>query len=495
MKKVLFVTSEAYPLIKTGGLADVSGSLPIALHTLGHDVRIIMPAYGDVLANMRDLKTARIMQTSGSINLFEGTLPGSAVPVWLIAHDGSFDRPGNPYLAPSGKSWPDNAERFALLSRVAVEVAMNRVGFGWKPDIVHCNDWQTGLIPALLGDEPRRPATVFTIHNLAYQGLFPKETFKKLAIPQRFWSYQALEFYEQLSFIKGGLVYADRINTVSPNYAVEIQGEEFGCGMEGLLSQRSDRLSGILNGIDEEAWNPAQDHRIPCPYDANTIDLKAGNKAALQHRFGLREDGALAIIALVGRLVQQKGIDLVIDALPKLTELPLQLVILGSGEQKYELSLKQWTKLYPDRIALTLGYDEALAHLIEAGADMFLMPSRFEPCGLNQMYSQRYGTVPIVRCVGGLADTVEDANATNLADDKASGVVFREASTGALLHAVNRALTLYQDKPLWKRIQHVGMSKDFSWRHSADQYLALYNQALLDRASENTSRLTNRAGA
>jgi starch synthase len=493
MKKTLFVTSEAYPLIKTGGLADVSGSLPVALKALGQEVRVIMPAYGDVLAVLGELKTNRIMQANGVIDIFEGALPGSTVPVWLIAHDGSFDRPGNPYLAPNGKPWPDNAERFALLSRVAVEVAMNRVGFGWKPDIVHCNEWQTGLVPALLGDEPASPATVFTIHNLAYQGLFPREAFKNLALPQRFWSYQALEFYDQLCFIKGGLVYADRINTVSPNYAVEIQGKEFGCGMEGLLSQRRDRLSGILNGIDVEAWNPAKDPLIPCTYDADTIDRKAGNKSALQRRFGLREDKDVAVMAMVGRLVQQKGIDLVIEALPNLTELPLQLVILGSGEHKYEQSLKQWTKLYPDRIALTLGYDEALSHLIEAGADMFLMPSRFEPCGLNQMYSQRYGTVPIVRCVGGLADTVEDASETNLSLGKASGVVFQQASTGALLEAVHRALVLFQNRVIWKEIQRVGMSKDFSWRHSASQYLELYDQALLDRAKRGVSLLSRRA--
>lgn len=495
MKKILFVTSEAFPLMKTGGLADVSGSLPIAIKSLGHDIRILMPAYADTLAALGELRIQRIPQITGTIEIFEGRLPGSAVPIWLVARQGAFDRPGNPYLSPDGKSWSDNAERFALLSRIAVEVAMNRVGFGWKPDIVHCNDWQTGLTPALLCDEPNRPATVFTIHNLAYQGLFPRATFTVLGLPERFWSYHALEFYGQLSFIKGGLVYADRINTVSPTYAKEIQEKELGCGLEDLLRQRAERLSGILNGIDTDAWNPATDPYLPHPYSADDLRGKAADKAALQRRFALQEAPDLAVIALIGRLVQQKGIDLIIDALPKLIELPLQLIILGSGEKKYEHDLKQWHRLYPDRIALTIGYDEPLAHLIEGGADLFLMPSRFEPCGLNQMYSQRYGTVPIVRNVGGLADTVDDANAANLASGLASGVKFQEASAEALIQAVHRALELYHDKTQWVKVQQAGMRKDFSWRHSAQQYLELYALAEQDCLREGRSMLAHRISA
>ena len=489
MKKVLFVTSEAYPLIKTGGLADVSGSLPIALKSLGHDVRIMMPAYADVIACLDHPKHSRIPQANGAIDIYEWHLPGAQVPIWLIGHDGLFDRTGNPYLNSQGKSWPDNAERFALLSRVAVEVAMNRMGLHWKPDLVHCNDWQTGLIPALLEDEPGRPATVFTIHNLAYQGLFPKDTFKKIALPQRFWSYEALEFYDQLSFIKGGLVYADRLSTVSPTYAQEIQGEEFGCGMGGLLSQRADRLSGILNGIDDEAWDPRSDPLIPSHFSIDDMSGKSRNKTALQQHFGLRIDPDLPLFALVGRLVQQKGVDLIIDCLPQLAELPLQWVIVGSGEKSYEHTLRQWSRLYPERIALFTGYDEALAHLVEAGADVFLMPSRFEPCGLNQMYSQHYGTVPIVRYVGGLADTVDDASATNLALGTASGIVFQETSGDALLQAILRALRLYGDKPVWSKIQRAGMSKDFSWLHSAQQYERLYELALTDRTKRSGSLL------
>ncbi len=480
MKRILFVTSEAYPLIKTGGLADVSGSLPIALDDLGHDVRIVMPAYADVLAGLGNLPSKRISQAGGTVEIFETKLPGTSVPVWLVSHEGAFDRMGNPYLAENGKSWPDNAERFALLCRVGVEIAMNRMGFGWKPEIVHCNDWQTGLIPALLEDEGDRPATVYTIHNLAYQGLFPRDLFQKLGLPPRFWSHNSLEFWDQLCFIKGGLVYADRINTVSPNYAIEIQGKEFGCGMDGLLKERKDRLSGIINGIDEDAWNPASDPLIPKPFSLRNMAGKGDNKAALKRYFNLSMDAGVAVVAMVGRTVQQKGIDLVIEALPKLMELPVQLAILGGGEKKYEQTLKHWNSLYPDRIALKVGYDEPLAHLIEAGADLFLMPSRFEPCGLNQMYSQRYGTVPIVRCVGGLADTVEDANAANLASGRASGIVFEQASAEALLSAILRGLELFNNKPQWKKIQQAGMQKDFSWKQSANKYLELYHLALED---------------
>jgi starch synthase len=480
MKKILFVTSEAYPLIKTGGLADVSGSLPIALKALGHDVRILLPGYASVM-DKGHFESVRLLHDDGGIAVLEGVLPGSTVPVWLLAHSEYFGRPGNPYLGPDGKPWPDNPARFSLLCHVAVEIAMDRLGLRWKPDIVHCNDWQTGLAPALLSDEPGRPATVFTIHNLAYQGVFPYETFLELRLPNRFWSSHALEFYNQFSFIKGGLVFSDRITTVSPHYAEEIQGEEFGAGLEGLLRHRRERLSGILNGIDADAWNPATDPYIAANYDINTLEKRAANRVALQQVFGLAQDDEIVLMAWVGRLVQQKGIDLVIELLPQLMRMPIQLVIVGSGEARYEQILLDWTRLYPDRIAVKLGYDEANAHLIEAGTDLFLMPSRFEPCGLNQMYSQRYGAIPVVRHVGGLADTVADANPTNLTMDRATGIVFREATAADLLQALNRGFVLCQNKVLREKVQKAGMRKDFSWRKSAQCYLDLYDLAMADR--------------
>lgn len=480
MMKILFVSSEAYPLIKTGGLADVSGSLPLALRALGHDVRILIPGYAGAMA-AGDFKPLRLPGNNQSPLLLSAPLPGSDIPVYGLIHEGYFGRAGNPYLGGDGKPWEDNAERFSLLCHVAVELAMNRLGLDWKPDVVHCNDWQTGLIPALLNDEPQRPATVYTIHNLAYQGIFPRETFVRLRLPNRFWSPRALEFYDQLCFAKGGLIFADRISTVSPTYAIEIQGQEFGCGLEGLLSQRQERLCGIINGIDAESWNPATDPYLPIHFDVDSIDKRRGIKTALQHHFGLPENPDVPLFAWVGRLVQQKGTDLLLDIMPDLMDMPLQISMIGSGEARYERSLKQWSKLFPERFAIRFGYDEGRAHLAEAGADIFLMPSRFEPCGLNQMYSQRYGTIPLVRRAGGLADTVVDANPATLADGTATGIVFDAANPDDLLHAIGRAMDLYRQHEVWERMQKTGMSKDFSWETSARRYVELYELALRDR--------------
>jgi starch synthase len=483
MYKVLFLTSEVYPLIKTGGLADVSASLPAALAARGHEVRILLPGYEDAMVAAGELEAvASVQQRDGEVTLLQGVLPNTAIKIWLVSHKGYFNRAGNPYLLPDGQPWPDNDERFALFARVAVDIAMDRAGLAWKPDIVHGNDWQSGLAPALLDEEEARPATVFTVHNLAYQGLFPFTSFTRLSLPKQFWSYRALEFHGQLSFIKGGLVYADRINTVSPTYAHEIQGDEFGCGLQGLLSLRRSRLSGILNGIDTEQWNPATDRRIAKTYDTQSLSDKQVNKLALQKYFRLPEQAATPVIAFIGRLVDQKGVDLILQSLPELSQLPLQLLFLGNGNNDHERDLMDWADRHPYQIAIKAGYDESLAHLIEAGADMFLMPSRFEPCGLNQMYSQRYGTVPIVRSIGGLADTVEDASPTRLTLGTASGVVFQEASAPALSRAINRALKLYPNKAVWRKLQLAGMAKDFSWHKSADQYVQLYESALADRA-------------
>lgn len=484
MENILFVSSEVHPLIKTGGLADVSGSLPRALEAIGQDVRIVLPAYPEALEAAGDCHLRSTFHMHGTeATLIEGRLPESSVTVWFLDCRGLFNRSGNPYVGEDGRPWPDNAERFALFGRAVAEVAMNRAGLSWQPTIVHCNDWPSGLVPALLSLESQRPATVFTIHNLAYQGVFPFSAFARLGLPSRLWAPDALEFHDQVSFIKGGLVFADRINTVSPTYAREIQTVEFGCGLEGLLHHRRERLSGILNGIDENQWNPAEDHYLEKTYSHKTLNRKQANRTALQTELNLATDPDVFIISLIGRLVTQKGIDLVLDLLPELVQLPLQFVLLGSGESRFEQSLIYWARRYPGRIAVTIGYDEALSHRIEAGSDMFLMPSRFEPCGLNQMYSQRYGTVPIVRKVGGLADTVIDAIPSSFAQGGATGIVFDEASTGALLEAVKRAWLLFADRPQWEWIQRCGMQQDFSWKLSAEQYLRLYEQAQSDNRS------------
>jgi len=486
MRKILFVTSEAHPLMKTGGLGDVCGGLPQALHALGADVRLLLPGYHDTLSRARRLKKVAqftLPPLAQPVTLLESVLPGTRVKVWLIDFPPAYDRPGNPYVNAYGHPWHDNAARFALLARVAVAIARDAAGLAWQPEVVHAHDWQAGLVPALLATETARPATVFTIHNLAYQGLFSYETFLSLNLPESLWSLHALEFHGQMSFIKGGIAFADHITTVSPTYAREIQTPEHGYGLDGLLRHRAAQLSGILNGIDERTWNPARDPHLVSSYSSRRLAHKAPNKAALQKEFDLPVDVDVAMLGLVSRLVNQKGVDLLLDALPALMELPLQLVVLGSGEAHYEQALRDQAARNPERLAVLAGYDEAIAHRIQAGADLFLMPSRFEPCGLSQLYSLRYGTVPLVRRVGGLADTVTDATPDALAAGTATGIVFDAPTPAALVQAVKRALTLRQNVRLWKQMQLAGMRQDFSWRHSASEYLRLYDAALRIRLS------------
>lgn len=479
MPKILFVASEAHPLVKTGGLGDVAGSLPVALQSLRADVRLLLPAYRDTLARAGKLKHVDTLAVPGlesPVKILEGKLPGTPVITWLVDFPPAYNRPGNPYLDPHGQPWPDNAMRFALLAHVATALALGRTKLKWLPDVVHCHDWQTGLVPVLLAREKSRPSTLFTIHNLSYQGLFPYQTFTALALPHELWSPEALEFHGQMSFIKGGLVFADQLTTVSPSYAREIQTPEFGDGLDGLLRHRAARLTGILNGIDDTEWNPARDSFISKSFSLSQPRNKTANKLALQKEFGLPPNKNTALIGMVGRLVQQKGIDLVLDTLPGLMHRPLQLVLLGSGETGYEDSLRKQAARYADRLAVRIGFDEGLAHRIEAGSDMFLMPSRFEPCGLNQLYSLRYGTIPIVHRVGGLADTVVDATDENIANGKANGIVFQDTQAGELLGAVDRALALWRETGRWKRIMLAGMRQDFSWRRSAAEYLQLYRR-------------------
>ncbi|BAU48671.1 glycogen synthase [Sulfurifustis variabilis] len=484
MHKTLFVTSEAHPLMKTGGLGDVCGSLPRALRAIGVDVRLMMPAYRDAKAaagRLRPVARVAVPRLPEPATLLEGTLPGTRVPVWLVDYPPAFDRPGDPYLDPQGQPWYDNAPRFALLARVAVAVARGEATLPWKPDVVHCHDWQTGLVPALLALERERPASVFTIHNLAYQGLFPADMFGSLGLPASLWSLAGLEFHGQMSFIKGGLAYADRLNAVSPTYAREIQTPALGCGLDGLLRHRADRLSGILNGIDVNVWNPARDPHIAAPYSRTRFDGKRINKRALQEMCGLPNEPLTPLLGMVGRLVEQKGVDLVLGAWPALARRGCQLVVLGTGESAYEDAWRRERGRHPAQLAVKIGYDEALAHRIEAGADIFLMPSRFEPCGLNQMYSLRYGTPPVVRRIGGLADTVEDANEDNLASGRATGFVFDEERPEALVAAVERALALSKQPDRWRRLVHTGMRQDFSWERSARAYVRLYDMATEQR--------------
>jgi starch synthase len=483
MSKVLFVSSEAHPLVKTGGLADVSGSLPAALKSQRCSIRLLLPAYPAAKAKLGKLRTIATLQipgTPGDITLLEGRLPDSKVITWLMDYPPAFDRPGNPYQTDTGHDWPDNAERFALFCRVASEIALGRVNLKWIPEIVHCNDWQSGLVPALLQQASRRPATVFTVHNLAYQGLFPRETFFALGLPGEMWTHEGLEFHDQLSFIKGGLAYADRITTVSPSYAQEIQQPAFGCGLDGLLRYRQARLHGILNGIDEEQWNPKTDPLIAQNYDVKTLKKKAVNKQELQHSCGLPQLDDHLLLGLVGRLVEQKGVDLILQAMDQLMALPIQMVMLGSGTHHFEEAFQAVAQRYPDRFHIKVGYDEALAHNIEAGADAFLMPSRFEPCGLNQMYSLRYGTLPIVHAVGGLADTVVNAEKETMKAKTATGFSFQGAEAEPLAQAVTRAVAMYQHPKQWRQLMKTAMEQSFGWHQSAKAYLQIYSLAAND---------------
>ncbi len=478
---ILFASSEAHPLLKTGGLADVSGSLPRAIKNLKQEIRLILPAYPAARANAGVLKLVSEIWLPGSqrsVRILQGRLPHSRVQLYEVDAPDYFDRSGGPYSTPEGRDWPDNAARFALFSRAVCAVAMDQAGLGWKPDLVHCNDWQTGLVPPLLNLQAERPATVFTIHNLAYQGLFNRTQFRALHLPPEWWAPYALEFHDQFSFIKGGLVFADWITTVSPTYAKEIRSAEFGCGLEGLLEHRKDRLSGILNGVDYKVWSPGADRLLAQPYTARTLESKLDNKAALQKSFGLPVKADIALFGHVGRLVAQKGVDLILDLLPELLKRPMQLVFLGTGETRLEQALRTAHRQNPDRIGVQIDYSEKLAHLLEAGSDVFLMPSRFEPCGLNQLYSLRYGTPPIVRNTGGLADSVVDANGPNLYQRSATGFVFEQANRPQLLSAVDRALNLYQRQDVWKDLQRTAMQQDFSWNRSAKTYLDLYARVL-----------------
>lgn len=480
MHKILFVTSEAYPFMKTGGLGDICGALPQALAALGEDVRLLMPGYRDSLARAGTLKTVAEMvlpSLPAPVRLLETRLPGTRIKVWLIDFPPAYDRPGNPYQNSLGDDWPDNAERFALLARVAVAVSQGIPRLRWKPDIVHCHDWQAGLVPTLLREQAVRPATVFTIHNLAYQGLFPRETFSALGLPAPLWSMDGLEFHGQMSFIKGGIAFADRVTTVSPTYAHEIQTAEFGHGLDGLLRHRHPLVRGILNGIDTKIWNPQRDDAIVARYSMHRLAKgKAANKAALQAEFGLANEPATPLLSMVGRMVHQKGIDLVLESLPILLKNPLQCVVLGSGEAGYEQALRELADRYPEQLSVHIGYDEALAHRIIAGADLFIIPSRFEPCGLTQFYSLRYGTVPVARRTGGLIDTVIDANEATLADDSATGVLFEAATSTALTQALTRGLALYRKPQAWNALRRRGMRLDFSWKRSAMEYLRLYDE-------------------
>jgi len=482
MSKVLYISSEACPFIKTGGLGDVAGSLPKALLEQAQDVRLLLPAYSEVLKNTQKTKKIAVATYYNlSVQILETCLPDSKLVVWLVDCPALFIRSGGPYMDDNGHEWHDNALRFAVFCHMAVDIALNNLQLNWRPDVVHCNDWQTGLVPALLSMKRERPATVFTIHNLAYQGLFDRQTFIDLQLPNELWQMDGLEFYDQLSFIKGGIVYADKVTTVSPNYADEILLPKYSYGLAGVLKKRHKDLSGILNGIDEMLWNPNTDNYIKKTYNQHSLNNKRTNKIKLQKELSLPIDRTIPVLGIISRLVDQKGFDIILQSLPSLITLQVQLIVLGTGDKHYEIKLAEWSQVYPEYIKVIIDFNEALAHQIEAASDIFIMPSTFEPCGLNQLYSLRYGTIPVVTPVGGLADTVTDASKENIANNTANGVVLTEHTCTALLVAIKRALSLYKKPKTWRQLQMTAMSGDFSWQTSAARYITLYQQAIEKR--------------
>lgn len=476
--RVLFATSEVYPLVKSGGLADVSRALPIALRRQGVDVRIVLPGYDAAMARLENPRIeARLSSDLGveDARLIGGILPGCDVPVWLIDAPSLYSRRGGLYQDETGRDWTDNARRFSVLSRVAAAIAMGQTS-SWKADIVHANDWHTGLTPFYLSQYGQpRPSTIFTIHNLAFQGNFARHELAQAAIAEQFFVPEGLEFYGHLSFMKAALRYSDKLTTVSPRYAQEVLTEDFGFKFEGLLRSRSKDFCGILNGIEDDVWDPAKDPILAQRYSFSDISGKRICKAELQRALGLEVSGQIPLLGFCSRITWQKMADVLLDAVPDIMGNGAQLVIVGEGDMTLQSALAGLQQRYPGQFVLR-PYCEALTHRLVAASDILLAPARFEPCGLTQMYALRYGALPVVRRTGGLADTVVDAQAPNIANASATGFVFDRADREAFLSAIMRALTLFHEPLAWRRLQLAGMKRDFGWNVSAAQYVSLYSE-------------------
>lgn len=478
--RVLFATSEVFPLIKTGGLADVSGSLPNALQNLGVDIRILVPGYPAVLNKLTNLQAIASFDNLPVIHhaaLMLGTIAETQVKVMVIKAANLYERDGGPYADANGLEWLDNPVRFGILSKVAAILSGPHSPLSdWQPDIVHCNDWQTGLTPAYMKlVEHSSAKSVISLHNMAFQGCYAPGWLSTLALPHTSFSVEGFEYHGQLSFLKAGIFYADSVTTVSPSYAKEIQTAAFGFGLEGLLSKRGNEIKGILNGIETDEWNPEADPHLAKNYSASTLAGKKLVKAALQEKLGLHIDASAPLLGVVSRLTHQKGLDMLVPILQQLIDAGCQLALLGSGESGLESAFRSLAANNPTKISVTIGYNEPLSHQIMAGSDMFIMPSRFEPCGLNQLYGLAYGTPPVVNATGGLADSVTDTNLISFKNKTANGFVMSEASPTSLLHCINQALNVFNnDANAWKQIQKNGMTQNLSWDKSALEYLAVY---------------------
>jgi len=467
--KILFAAAEAYPLAKVGGLGDVAGSLPKALRELGHDVRIAMPRYGTIREATKELGSFPVSIGGADHDSKLRTLRLGEVPVYLVDFAPLFDRP-------KVYEYPDDGQRFAFFGKAVLDLLP---AADWWPDVVHLNDWHSALAAVYLKtsyaaqERYRRIGCVLTIHNLQHQGLFGRDVFDWAGLPAETWDPEGVEFYGKMNFLKAGIVYADRVNTVSPTYAKEIQTEAFGFGLDGLLRSRAAKLSGILNGIDYDVWNPARDSNIPQKYSKSSLEKKGKNKAALQKEADLPALSKVPLIGIVSRVTEQKGFDILIPAIPEIMNLGVQVVLLGTGEAVYQEPLEAFAAAGKGFVAY-LKYDEPLAHRIYAGSDFFLMPSKFEPCGLGQEISLRYGTIPIVRETGGLADTVVDVTTDS---KEGNGFVFQEYKAGALVDVVRRAVEFFRTRRGWRSLQQQAMTRDLSWRASAKAYADLYKEA------------------
>lgn len=478
--RVLSVASELFPIIKTGGLADVAGALPIALAKEGVQVVSLLPGYPAVQKALGHTEVIR--EYSSFFGDSARLLAAKANQLELFVLDAPhlYDRPGSPYLTPDGRDWPDNARRFAALGRVAADIGQGKVP-GFVPDIVHAHDWQAGLAPAYLHySEMPRPGTIFTIHNIAFQGIFPADMLYELGLPPHAFTVDGVEYYGQIGFLKAGLRLSDRITTVSPTYAKEIQTPEGGMGLDGLLRTRSKDVFGILNGIDESVWDPSTDAALAGPFTRDSLDRRGANKQALQQRLELAEDSKAMLFGVVSRLSEQKGLDLVLGALPALLQNGAQLALLGAGDRALEESFRAASIVYPGKVGCFFGYDETLAHLIQGGSDALLVPSRFEPCGLTQLCAMHYGSVPIVSRVGGLADTIIDANEMAIASGVATGLQFSPVNLTSFIDAIGRARVLWTDREVWRRVQRNGMAAEVGWGRPARQYAHLYRSCLED---------------
>nr|WP_255719252.1 glycogen synthase GlgA [Pelomonas sp. P8] len=478
------VSAELFPLLKTGGLADVAGALPAALAAAGVEPRLLVPGFPairDALTNECAVAPVALPWSEGRAALLRGRLPGIDLPVYVLDAPGLFDRPGNPYADAGGVAYADNHRRFALLGLAAARLAEG-VDPAWSPQIVHAHDWHAGLACAhIAASQSRRRTdarTVFTVHNLAYQGLFPHDHFADLGLPSQHYAVEGLEFYGQVSFMKAGLHFADAITTVSPTYAREIQTPEQGCGLDGLLRRRADDLHGILNGVDYGVWSPVQDTALAARYSADDTAGKAACKVALQRECGLAERPDAPLFGVVSRLTEQKGLPLVLEALSDLVDAGGQLVVLGAGDARLEAEFAAAAQRHPAQVARRTGMDEALAHRIVAGSDVMLVPSRFEPCGLTQLYGLSYGALPLVHRVGGLADTVVDTTLEDLAAGTATGFVFDAFTADAYRPALRRAFALWSRPEYWARVRTAAMRQRYGWDTAARRYADIYRNLM-----------------